>query len=440
MTMLPPPPRTGSTTGPPPAPGGIGVAIEPPKILAYLTAISAWRDGLYATLEQLDQRAQRAAGFASLTTDMTLAYAVWQSINDRIAQITTTWDSGRVQRKEREEIAGLIWGRLHPKAGGGLPVSLVEACVLADALVGQLRTRIDADALAGSGDSARLPALREQLSRCRTMAKELGEPLERVEALTARLEATTSTIATGINAKGALDQLDLDLSALERDLIVGASTSQRIDRDTRDAQQRLVAMVAFEQQARAVAARCIDKIAHPPKLAVPSVAALGPVPSGASTERTAIRLALDAYLTRLALVDKALHQAQDAYQRPLAERDDLRGVLESYRAMAGHRGHGEDPVATALFAQAKDVLWSAPCDLAEARRLVAAYQQIARVQPVVVADAVPPPTPMSDLVPPMVAVSDAIPRTVPEPTAGVAPRTGPPPTDALPTDHEPEEH
>lgn len=398
MTMLPPPPRTGSTSGPPPAPGAIGVAIEPPRILAYLDAVSRWRDGLYATLENLDQRAQRAATAASLTTDMTLAYAVWQSINDRIAQITTVWDSGRVGRKEREDIAGLIWGRLDPKAGGGLPVSLVEACVLADALVGQLRTRIDADALAGSGDSARLPALREQVARCRTLARELGEPLGRVDALTARLDATTATIATGISAKGALDQLDLDASALERDLIVGASTNQRIERDTREIQQRLVTMTAFEQQARAVAARCVDKIAHPPKLAVPSVATMGPVPSGARADHAAVRLALDAYMTRLALVDKALHQAHDAYQRPLTERDDLRGLLESYRAMAGHRGRGEDPELTTLFSQAKAVLWSAPCDLAEARRLVEAYQQLARVRPAPVTDAVPtvPTTPLHE--------------------------------------------
>jgi len=147
---------------------------------------------------------------------------------------------------------------------------------------------------------------------------------------------------------------------------------------------------------------------------------MGPVPSGASGDHAAVRLALDAYMSRLALVDKALHQAHDAYQRPLTERDDLRGLLESYRAMAGHRGHGEDPAATELFRQAKGVLWSAPCDLVEARRLVTAYQQLARVQPTPVTDAVPPAS-VTDAVPDATPVPDVMPVTDATPMTGATP-------------------
>ena len=66
-----------------------------------------------------------------------------------------------------------------------------------------------------------------------------------------------------------------------------------------------------------------------PRLAVPDVSALGPVP----TEPAAV----DAYLVRLDAVGRAMTMAQDAYASALSERDELRLMLGAYAAKAADR-------------------------------------------------------------------------------------------------------
>ncbi|HEX8973248.1 MAG TPA: hypothetical protein VF825_16960, partial [Oryzihumus sp.] len=105
-----------------------------------------------------------------------------------------------------------------------------------------------------------------------------------------------------------------------------------------------------------------------PRLAVPDVAALGPVPEDAA--------AVDAYLVRLDAVSRALTQAHTAYQSALDERDELLGRLEAYGAKAA--GSCLAPEAAGDLAElrrrAVDELGSRPADLERARALVAAYQ------------------------------------------------------------------
>ena len=77
---------------------------------------------------------------------------------------------------------------------------------------------------------------------------------------------------------------------------------------------------------RDLAARCVAEVAPAPRLAVPDVSALGPVPTDPA--------AVDAYLVRLDAVGRAMTMAQDAYAKALAERDELRGRLGAYAAKA----------------------------------------------------------------------------------------------------------
>jgi hypothetical protein len=101
-------------------------------------------------------------------------------------------------------------------------------------------------------------------------------------------------------------------------------------------------------------------------MAVPDVDRLGKVPQ--------TREALDHYRTRLETVAAALKMAGSAYSTALAERDDLRGLLKAYAAKAAATGRSGDPVVAAAYDRAHDVLWTAPCDIPQARALVAAYQ------------------------------------------------------------------
>lgn len=70
--------------------------------------------------------------------------------------------------------------------------------------------------------------------------------------------------------------------------------------------------------------------------------------------------------------DRLLHRARAvlaANQAPLAHRNDLRGLLDGFRAKAGAVGRAESPTLTALYRAGRDALYTVPChlDTAEAR-------------------------------------------------------------------------
>jgi hypothetical protein len=76
--------------------------------------------------------------------------------------------------------------------------------------------------------------------------------------------------------------------------------------------------------------------------------------------------------------DDELLRARDsltAVTAPLAVRAELRGRLDAYRAKVARLGMAEDPVLIERYDQARRLLWSAPCDLAAAERVVQRYQQ-----------------------------------------------------------------
>jgi hypothetical protein len=59
----------------------------------------------------------------------------------------------------------------------------------------------------------------------------------------------------------------------------------------------------------------------------------------------------------------------------LGRREELRGLLQAYKAKAARLGGAEDLVLMQRYDQARDLLWTAPCDLGAAAAAVAAYQQ-----------------------------------------------------------------
>ena len=67
-----------------------------------------------------------------------------------------------------------------------------------------------------------------------------------------------------------------------------------------------------------------------------------------------------------------------AEARRFDTRDELRGVLDAYHAKALATGLAEDLPLDRLYTLARDELYGAPCDVAEADRLVAEYRQALR--------------------------------------------------------------
>lgn len=85
---------------------------------------------------------------------------------------------------------------------------------------------------------------------------------------------------------------------------------------------------------------------------------------------------------RLTALDRDLGAAVTAAEDRIAaatglldRREELRGRLEAYRAKAARLDRVEDPDLVERYRAARDLLWTAPCDLRAATRAVFAYQQ-----------------------------------------------------------------
>jgi hypothetical protein len=324
----------------PEPPGRIGVAITPDDALHYLEALGAWRDQRRGELDLLDQAALNMPGGAdsvtSVTGDVMLSMALWKAVADRYDLLIATWDSGRVGQTERERLATLIWGRLDatldprlaqrpdvPSSSGALAVSLPEAMRLSDALAAPLRTRLSLDP-SDAEVTGRLRQLRAQLERVRDLVT--AEPQDTRDAfghklakLDARLREMVDKAKRGADVGGLVGPLEADAARIERDLIVGSATRAAAARSVARARQLRAELEARGAAIRDLAAQCVATVHPAPKLAVPDVDALGPVPTTSSE--------VDAYLARLATVSRAMNLAHAAYSSAMDEREELRGRL-----------------------------------------------------------------------------------------------------------------
>ena len=343
---------------------------------------------------------------------------LWQAVSERYDQLVTAFDAGRADAATRERMSALIHGRLDAGAlsGAGLAVSLVDACRLSDALAAQLRARLSFDPRAADG-AARVAALRAGMERLRELAKAEPGELGVVHRLTARVDDLAEAAQRGADIGDRLGALEADAALAERDLIVSTAnrghrareaaeraraTAARSAADRRAAQEsaRLAAERAAadlaadrvramnevatlehrEATLHALAERCVAEIARPPRLAVPDPMALGPVPDDAD--------GVAAFLRRLADVVRAMDVVEQAYGRPLAERDELTGMLGGYATMARRRGVDAVPAVASAAAAALAAVRALPCDVELARERVVAYQRLAQATP---APAKPPP-------------------------------------------------
>jgi hypothetical protein len=374
---------------PPVPPGALAVSPTPHDTLAFLEALDQWSAALHSTLASIDAASQQASNPAAYTGDVTLAMSLSQSISARRDELVTTWDSGRVGPDELAKLAVLMWGRLPDPLGAPSAFTLSEACTLVAALTDRLTTALSADAIAGSGVADRIDAVRAAIERCRSLAAALAVPTTHLDELGARMDDALASkdrdrIASTVTAT------DTEVTGLERDLIKEAGLRTNTARLLAAVQARRTELEARAATVTALAERCRSRITNPPRLAVPEVDALGPPPAtpptaasadDASTQAAwaAARDALTAYGARLDRCTAALDEAEQRYGQPLQARDDQRGLLDAYRDRANRAGFAEDPALTTAYLAAHAVLWSAPCDLEQAGRLVEEYQHAVRV-------------------------------------------------------------
>jgi hypothetical protein len=358
----------------PTAPGQLGVAPRAADLLDYLGRLDAWLAERRAELGALDEQIVAAGRQAELTGDMALALALWQAAKTRQNLILATWDSGRVGPQELERLSTLIWGRLDTAGSEvaqlqSMAVSLPEAGRLCDALVAQLRTRLNTDPNAEQ-QQIRLRDLRAQLERIRDQVA-LEPPAlapaaqAKLAGMAARTQELTEKRTRGGDIGGLLGSLEIEAARLERDLIVGAA--QR--REARDllvrAREELAGAQAREQAVRTLAGQVAAAVWPAPGVVIPSVAGLGPVPN--------TRTALVGYVDGLTRVNSQLAEAQAVLSRAVGDRDAASSLLAALQAKATSLGQADQPQLAEIGSLVARRLADTPVAVPVVQQLLAAY-------------------------------------------------------------------
>ena len=252
--------------------------------------------------------------------------------------------------------------------------------------------------------AGRLDTVGTELARVTSLAATLGD-----EALTGRLTAVQGELARlrdTLNSDPLAWSLGrsnpggtmVDTSAADRllqDVTAAGAQVGELVRLRDDARQRIAGVTTAAATARSVREDAVAAW----RLAAAKIAAgaLPPEPGGLA-DLSARLAGLDSLLasgrwTRLAseldLLDRELtaataacQEAERAVVAAMAKRDELRGLLGAYKAKAARLGAVEDPGLAERYDQARELLWTAPCDLAAAEAAVAGYQQaVLGVQP-----------------------------------------------------------
>jgi hypothetical protein len=177
-----------------------------------------------------------------------------------------------------------------------------------------------------------------------------------------------------------IDQIQAELAPVAAELDQAAAIRSDFENQARQIGALVGAVEAAEADARAARERVREKIAA---AAVPDV----PLAAPGLRERLDVvsELRRQGRWTEVATAAAQLQRdaageagraqaALAAITAPLRERNELRGRLQAYQAKAAATGHGEDLDLAAGYRQAQDLLWTAPCELDQARAAVLRYQ------------------------------------------------------------------
>ena len=392
---------------------------------AAVKAAVAERDAIQANLLELDSSfgKQLLAG-AELTGDTkrrwdataaTLAtlwqiFSAYSAVIDQAAEAVTR----HLGPRELAAITTLLTGRSGqltsgptPLAGRDLADSGREELTLATAKARMRGAFAAVTEVVSAAEhvwtevAGRLDTIGAELARLTAQAATLGD-----EALTGNLAAAQSKLARLRDTLNS-DPLALwlgdpgpgrpgqggtvDTSGADRLADRVAAAAIRVDELVRlrdEAHQRIAAVTAAAATARSAredavaawqqAAAKITAGALPPAPAdladlSARLADLGTLLSAGRWTR--LESELDLLERELAAVTAKFKEAERAVVAAMDKRDELRGLLGAYKAKAARLGAVEDSGLAQHYDRARQLLWTAPCDLAAAEAAVTGYQQ-----------------------------------------------------------------
>ncbi|MEO3925588.1 hypothetical protein ABGB07_17215 [Micromonosporaceae bacterium B7E4] len=242
---------------------------------------------------------------------------------------------------------------------------------------GESRARPAAESRAASAAGfGTAPSLRDELDRLDRTVEEAY-----LAALTDPLGATgTGSTATALRHR--LRRFEVEVAALSGRLAelteVRDSYSGRTARLATELDE-LATAAAETARAHALARDKIANSALPDPSPDPTpalraqLAQLGQVHREQRWSRVGTELA--ALERGVAEARRRMAESHEAAEGLLRRRAELRGRLDAYRAKAGRLGLIEHPELSERYRQARDVLYTSPCDLSAATRAVVAYQR-----------------------------------------------------------------
>ncbi len=381
---------------------------------AAAASASAERDGIQANLLDLDGSfGKRLLEGATLTgvsqqawqraaADLTSLWEIFNAYEAAVNRAADLLSNGRrVGSQELSEISTLLTGASvtltrapAPLARRDLTDSGRSSLTLAAAVTEMKRlfasvteTTAAAESVwneTADGLSETGAALDGAAGQAAGLGDEVAGQLAAASAELARLRGVLNTDPLALWRGGRADTGPLEqlraqaASAVAR---VNELARVRAEADQRIAGVRAACQAAADAWQDAMAAReqAAAKVAAvlPPPPSVASLrtrlAALGPLRDEGRWTRLAAEL--DALSRDAAAARDRCRDAERAASGLLGQRDELRGLLDAYQAKAAQLGAAEDADLTARFQQARDLLWTAPCDLTAAQAAVTSYQQ-----------------------------------------------------------------
>jgi hypothetical protein len=373
------------------------------------------RDTIQANLLELDgsfgkqllagaaltgQTKQRWDATAAAMATLWQLYSAYSAVVDQAAEAVTR----HLGSRELAAITALLTGPSiqlsagpAPLAGRDLADSGREALTLASAVARMRRTFADVTEVVSVAErvwnevAGRLDTVGTELGRVTPLAAPLAD-----EVLTGNLAAAQGRLAQ-LRDTLSSDPLTLwvagtvDTSGVDRLRDQVATAAARVDELVRlrnDARHRIADVTTAAAAARSAAE---DAAAAWQRTAVKIAASELPPPPGDLADLSARLAGLGTLLasgrwTRLAseldLLEQELAAAvtkyKDAERAVVAlmnKREELRGLLDAYKAKAARMGAAEDPALAGHYDHARDLLWVAPCELTAAAAAVTGYQQ-----------------------------------------------------------------
>jgi hypothetical protein len=328
------------------------------QMAALLTQWNDWLAGRTDVMLSLEDRV-RSAGTDADRADLAAAFVARKVVGDRLDEIEA------LAERDREQAAALANQSLVDNLGDPVGRNLADAAALVDAIVRRVESHVSTVENRSSTEVAAATHAAADLAVAERLATQLGSHINRAAQLRGDLVARRDL--AGVAARASELRNELEGADAERRQLFAAWAV--LD-------DRLAALSQTEAAVRALAQRCRDKIVQAPTLAVPSVAAVGPFTTLDEMQTmpwSAARAVMAPAVTKVQHLEAALAEAQRRFQQPIDDRDDFRGLLQSFRDKAAGHGLAEHPDLDPLYRQAESLLWAAPCDLAAARPLVDRY-------------------------------------------------------------------